>query len=71
MLSRKRGHTPPKGKPETHQLNIAFWEEIAVSSQEGKYVSHENSPYHFSGWWFQPVWKILVKLEIFPNLGWK
>ena len=21
----------------------------------------------FSGWWFQPIWKILVKLEIFPK----
>ena len=21
----------------------------------------------FSGWWFQPLWKILVKLEIFPK----
>ena len=20
-----------------------------------------------SGWWFQPIWQILVKLEIFPN----
>ena len=20
-----------------------------------------------SSWWFQPIWKILVKLEIFPN----
>ena len=22
-------------------------------------------------WWFQPTWKILVKLGIFPKLGWK
>ena len=21
----------------------------------------------FSGWWFQPIWKILVKLDIFPK----
>ena len=20
-----------------------------------------------TGWWFQPIWKILVKLEIFPK----
>ena len=24
-----------------------------------------------TGWWFQPIWKILVKLEIFPKEGWK
>ena len=23
-------------------------------------------PYRKTGWWFQPIWKILVKLEIFP-----
>ena len=22
-----------------------------------------------SGWWFQPIWKIIVKLEIFPKQG--
>ena len=22
---------------------------------------------YFAGWWFQPLWKILVKLEIFPK----
>ena len=22
---------------------------------------------NLSGWWFQPIWKIWVKLEIFPN----
>ena len=25
----------------------------------------------FSSWWFQPIWKILVKIGIFPNQGWK
>ena len=25
----------------------------------------------FIGWWFQPIWKILVKWEIFPKKGWK
>ena len=24
-----------------------------------------------TGWWFQPIWKILVKLEIFPKYKWK
>ena len=24
-----------------------------------------------SSWWFQPIWKILVKLDHFPKYGWK
>ena len=24
-----------------------------------------------SSWWFQPLWKILVKMGIFPKYGWK
>ena len=24
--------------------------------------------HNFSGWWFQPIWKILVKMGIFPNV---
>ena len=24
-----------------------------------------------TSWWFQPIWKILVKLGIFPRKGWK
>ena len=24
-----------------------------------------------TGWWLQPIWKILVKMGIFPNYGWK
>ena len=22
-----------------------------------------------TGWWFQPIWKIFVKMEIFPQIG--
>ena len=29
----------------------------------GELISGQN----LSGWWFQPIWKIWVKLEIFPN----
>ena len=25
----------------------------------------------YTGWWFQPIPKILVKLEIFPQIGMK
>ena len=27
----------------------------------------ENPSKVWSSWWFQPIWKILVKLEIFPK----
>ena len=26
-------------------------------------MDNKNIP----GWWFQPIWNMLVKLEIFPN----
>ena len=26
---------------------------------------------HLSSWWFQPIWKILVKLDHFPKVGMK
>ena len=29
----------------------------------------QDKPPWFSGWWFQPIWKILVKLEFFPKWG--
>ena len=29
----------------------------------------ENIVLIFTGWWFQPIWKTLVKLEISPNRG--
>ena len=31
------------------------------------YYQNQNNPMIVSGWWFQPIWKILVKLEIFPK----
>ena len=27
----------------------------------------QNGTNKKAGWWFQPIWKILVKLEIFPK----
>ena len=27
----------------------------------------ERIVFTYTGWWFQPIWKILVKLEIFPK----
>ena len=32
---------------------------------------YTDIPLKWSGWWFQPIWKILVNLDHFPSLGWK
>ncbi len=45
--------------------NIQMFVRINLSKE-----GHSPTLYHFatnllSGWWFQPIWKILVKLEIF------
>ena len=34
-------------------------------STNGKKTTNPN----LAGWWFQPIWKILVKLETFPTRG--
>jgi len=45
---------------------------VDTSATGGRSAPPQNVPnkqkVHFSSsWWFQPIWKILVKLEIFPN----
>ncbi len=49
---------PPEGN---NRLSTNFHGE-AVSFREG-IVSINTT------WWFQPIWRILVKLEIFPQVG--
>ena len=46
---------------QAHRILMGYsWEEWYIFT----YVFyHKNQP--FTGWWFQPIWKILVKLEIF------
>ena len=37
-----------------------------------KQISPDKKPTHqFSSWWFEPMWKIFVKMGIFPREGWK
>ena len=43
---------------------------LAFGSRGSKPMT-PGSPTPISGWLFQPIWKIWVKLEIFPKLGWK
>ena len=40
-------------------MGYMFWHVTSASDPNWKYIK--------SSWWFQPIWKILVKLGIFPN----
>ena len=31
------------------------------------YIDPMKSNHSYTGWWFQPIWKIFVKWEIFPK----
>ena len=46
-----------------------------INSDEKKHVlfclKSFLKPNVFPSWWFQPLWKIWVKLDHFPNEGWK
>ena len=38
------------------------------NSKEGFLFSHQTIPsLHLTSWWFQPIWKIFVKMGIFPK----
>ena len=54
----------PNHHPEStkQQQPDSSWKVCAVSEKLMK---------HDSGWWLQPLWKILVKMGIFPKKGWK
>ena len=45
---------------------VLFSFETSATGSPGNYLYHL-----LSSWWFQPNWKTLVKLDDFPNLGWK
>ena len=34
------------------------------------YLTHRHEKTNTPRWWFQPSWKIWIKLEIFPKWGW-
>ena len=46
-----------------------FWIAIhhPISSWKWWHVAMHHNQYWISGWWFQPIWKILVKLDHFPR----
>ena len=45
---------------------------LAFFCSRGSKPMTPGSPTTISGWWLnQPIWKIFVKLEIFPKWGWK
>ena len=37
------------------------------SVKKEKLKQRNDTNHHESSWWFQPIWKILVKMGIFPR----
>ena len=62
------------------QTPVSFWNillELRINSKKlvvsNLEVWHLNilKSYWYSSWWFQPIWKILVKIRSFPKVGLK
>ncbi len=49
--------------PHCTSLEMSFLKKVGPGIFMGILPATPNLP----GWWFQPIWKILVKLEIFPK----
>ena len=51
------------------EISWRMWRRHAAA--ESLKLLGRNCPHHTASWWFQPNWKILVKMGIFPKQGWK
>ena len=40
---------------------------LKVRMSSSRILKYKKNNPVLCGWWFQPIWKILVKMEIFPN----
>ena len=60
MAHGKIGSSPLHSMLTWYNICLEFWKKPAKN--EAKLQTS-------TGWWFQPIWKILVKLEIFPKIG--
>ena len=47
--------------------HAATWSKIYGPCSSPSPSESESHQKRHTGWWFQPIWKILVKLEIFPK----
>ena len=59
-------HPPPKNQ---RRIEIMAQHDIKLFTL--RKTMAVSGFYTVTGWWFQTVSKILVKLEIFPKSGWK
>ena len=59
---------PPQASPSIHP--VAYLEDPRYSWYQ-KVIHPIASVRPLYIWWFQPIWKIFVKLDHFPRLGWK
>ena len=55
-------------QPFTLEVASAAAAEVA-GNRHGENSSIPNFGENLSGWWFQPIWKILLKMGIFPKIG--
>ena len=68
-----------RGGPFGTLAGTSFWQIASIGSVKcygGRKhcffdCSRNTCFWNFSSWWFPPLWKIFVKLEIFPKWGWK
>ena len=57
--------TIKKHHPHAHErIVILVGQSQRYTQRTSKHISNQPS------WWFQPLWKILVKMGIFPNRPW-
>ena len=45
------------------------WLNIVQAGSRSQDVIFDGTPFRYSSWWFQPIWKILVKSDNFPQVG--
>ena len=60
----------PPGHPQHHHhaSSASSGSGSATSKASKTFTPPKRGPFQpLSSWWFQPIWKILVKLEIFPS----
>ena len=61
----RTGH-PPRKPPLNSQGDTICKSARSTGTSLGE-ISWVSNRLRFSGWWFQPLWKILVKMGIFPK----
>ena len=54
-----------------NHLSRRKWPQPYTSNANRSQKTWKKNTSQLSSWWFQPIWKALVKLDHFPKKGWK